>query len=224
MSTGAGVRPADGARAELAARRAERGGAKGGSARPTAPSPAPAVAAEPPPVAPGAAPPEDRAAPVSLATPAPGPGAPTSGDAGIGDVGSLTALWNDVVLASLSGLTKAMYAAGRFTAVDGSAVTFAVPNEVHRQKCEQKRSEVESALSDRVGRPVRLTLVVDGPGVGPSGSSPTSSGPIDEPDDDPDDIGDLGAVHDLPDAPAGASGGLDALTEAFPGAELIEDP
>ncbi len=45
VSTGAGVRPADGARAELAARRAERGGAKGGSARPTAPSPAPAVAA-----------------------------------------------------------------------------------------------------------------------------------------------------------------------------------
>ena len=29
--------------------------------------------------------------------------------------------------------------------------------------------------------------------------------------------------YSIPDAPAGASGGLDALTEAFPGAELIEE-
>lgn len=131
------------------------------------------------------------------------------------------------MLPSLGGLVKAMYSVGRFTDVDGATATLALPNEVHRQKCEQKRSEVEAALSQRLDHPIRLRLVVDG-GSAPDDRStmghdgaPGPSGRPPEPG--PDDF-DLGGhdVHDLDDAPDGPTGGMDALTEAFPGAELVE--
>jgi hypothetical protein len=142
------------------------------------------------------------------------------------DVDQLTALWNDAVLGSLAGLTKAMYSVGRFTAVDGATATFAFPNEVHRQKCEQKRGEVEAALSTRLGTPVKLRLVVDAPGAAPppSGSGrgadagPDAGSPPDDYDLDGAD------VHDLPDAPSAPQGGIAALTDAFPGSELVEGP
>ena len=43
------------------------------------------------------------------------------------------------------------------------------------------------------------------------------------PDPEPDDDAPLAIaeVRELPDAPSAATGGIDALTEAFPGAELI---
>jgi hypothetical protein len=41
--------------------------------------------------------------------------------------------------------------------------------------------------------------------------------------DDPDEHLAGHDVHDLPDAPDAPTGGLAALTEAFPGAELIEE-
>ena len=164
----------------------------------------------------------------------PGPGErPASGEGGAAPEGGgavasadeLTGIWNESVLPSLSGLAKAMYAVGRFTEVGPSSATLAFPNNVHRQKCEQKRSEVEAALSARLGAPISLELVVDGEGGGGPAAvrhdgAPASADGGAEPDED----FDLGGhdVHDLDDAPDGRVGGLDALTEAFPGSELIE--
>lgn len=42
--------------------------------------------------------------------------------------------------------------------------------------------------------------------------------------DDPDEHLAGADVHDLDDAPGAPTGGLAALTEAFPGAELLEEP
>lgn len=136
-------------------------------------------------------------------------------------------MWDESVLPGLGGLAKAMYAAGHIVSVDGDTVVFALPNDVHRQKCEQKRAEVESALVARVGRPLSLRLVVDGGGDGQdrprSGSAGGSGASTDDPsgfDDDP-----LGGVdvHDLDDAPDAPSSGIDALIEAFPGAQLSDE-
>ena len=66
------------------------------------------------------------------------------------------------MLPKLGGLTKAMYAAGRFTDTSGAKATFAVPNAVHREKSLQKLPEVEAALAAHFGRPVPLELVVEG--------------------------------------------------------------
>ncbi|CAN5801584.1 hypothetical protein BH23ACT2_BH23ACT2_10570 [soil metagenome] len=120
-----------------------------------------------------------------------------------------------------------MFSVGHFTEVSGSDAVFALPNEVHRQKCEQKRAEVEAALSERLDSPISLRLVVD-QRAGEGGSQPVSAGGSGErpPDGGPEaedlDLGG-GDVHDLEDAPDAPTGGVDALTEAFPGA-TFEDP
>jgi len=116
-----------------------------------------------------------------------------------------------------------MFAAGSVVSVADGEVVVAVPNEVHRQKCEQKKGDVEAALSSAVGSAVSLKLVADGGASAPSGSATSGAGPgRSEPEVET--FEDLGVddVSDLPDAPDAAVGGVDALTEAFPGAEFVE--
>ncbi|HEX2577465.1 MAG TPA: DNA polymerase III subunit gamma/tau [Aquihabitans sp.] len=264
-----GARPADGARAQLAANRAERpapparpapgesttsAAAEAPAAPPASPTPAatptpsPGARPVPPDPAPGPATGPIAGTPAASSPPAPSerrPTAPTPPAKGDPDPGpapgaetpaagalptpeQLIAIWNESVLPSLGGLAKAMYAVGRFTATEGSTAVLAFPNEVHRQKCEQKRGEVEQALSERLGSPVTLRLVVDSAGdrgddpgdaqAGPRGGGRRAPGPP------PEDDFDLGGqdVHDLDDAPDAPTGGLDALTQAFPGSELVE--
>ena len=62
---------------------------------------------------------------------------------------------------SLGGLAKAMYGVGRFPGGRGVDRRLALPNEAHRRKCEQRRAEVEAALSSHLGMPASLRLVVD---------------------------------------------------------------
>ncbi len=170
------------------------------------------------PAPPAEGPPSD---PPGLAGPASGSPPPADEPPG---AEQLTTIWNEAVLPSLGGLAKAMYSVGRFTEVAGSTATLALPNEVHRQKCEQKRTEVEAALSRRIGRPIHLQLVTDRSGAvagtEPPGDSDRSAAHQIEPEDDFDLGG--GDVHDLDDAPNAPSGGIDALTQAFPGSELVE--
>ena len=101
---------------------------------------------------------------------------------------------------------------GRFVEAGGTtAATFALPNEPHRAHCEKKRTEVEAALADHFGRPVPLELVVDSD----TDDLPTASAGAASEED-------VGDVRALEDAPAGVSG-VDRLTQAFPGAELLDD-
>ena len=191
----------------------------GSTNSPTAPN-------KPGPSAPGLATP----GPSATGPSAPGPAAPAPGPGGAApDRDQLVALWNESVLPSLGGLTKAMYAAGRFTEVSGSTAVLALPNAAHRQKCEQKRSEVERAVSDQVGEAIALRLVVDADGDqgdggdrGDDQGSSTGRGTA-QPAGPGDDF-DLGGtdVHALDDAPDAPTGGLDALTQAFPGSEFVE--
>ena len=230
----AGGRPADAARAELAAKRAEKGA--GSSARSSGSRPAPVAAAPPPPPP---SPPTDGAsrsepaaaepspapsppappAPATLAVSAPDESpapAPVAAAGGL-SVERIAELWQDIP--GLSGLTKGMFAAGTVVSVAGEQVVVSVPNEVHRQKCEQKKADVEAALAAALGSPVRLSLVADaGAPAPPRGSAASEpAAPVDE-------FEELGGadVHDLPDAPDASVGGLDALTEAFPGSTFVD--
>lgn len=90
--------------------------------------------------------------------------------------------WGDRVIAGLRPKVKALFQAGRFVGVDGEKALFGLPNETHRVRCEEIRGEVESALTEYFGRPVRLSLVVDTadaavePDIGsPSPPSPASA-------------------------------------------------
>ncbi|MGI8754354.1 MAG: DNA polymerase III subunit gamma/tau [Acidimicrobiales bacterium] len=139
------------------------------------------------------------------------------------DRAQVEAGWETKVLPALGGMVKAMFAAGRITDVDGGSLVLAVPNDVHRQRCEQKRDKVDQALSAAFDHPLRLRLVVDELG----GSEHSSSeGPADRQANSGSEDEDLSAadVRELPDAPDAPTQGIDALTKAFPGSQLVEEP
>ncbi len=241
---GSGARPADAARAALAEQRQSKAAPRPGPT-PTPPSVAPAGPAPAPVAQPGVCGQRQSEAPRSGPTPTPpsvAPAGPPRAPVAQSDLSeptplaeqplpaegeltreSLTLAWADKVMPSLGGLAKAMYGVGRFLEVDASSAVFALPNEAHRRKCDQRRTEVEAALSTHVGRPVTLRLVVDDgrPGerpAGPPSSPPPAQGGR------PPDVEDFASIDidALEDAPHDRRDGVARLSEAFPGAELVQ--
>ena len=110
------------------------------------------------------------------------------------------------------------YTQGRVVAADDRSVTVGLPDPVHLERCEQKRPEAEEALAAALGRPVRLALVVAGDDVGggrPSSGSSPARPPAEEAVEDID-------LDTLVDAPTENRSGVDRVTEAFPGAQVVE--
>ena len=240
-------RPGDQARAALA-------GSAGSSPPPTppsvptaaatataAPAPAPppaaparpAVAAADPPAAPATTEPAAAgppAAPASeTAAAEPRPAVPVGAGGPLPDLATLESAWPGV-LGRLSNRARARFNAGHFVGVDAAA-EFALPNAIHRDRCEELRADVESALADHFGRPVPLRLVVGdvaAPSQGPlaagapSGGRGDTAGP-DHPDPDPHDLAEIGDIAELADAHDVATSSIDRLTELFPGAEVVEE-
>ena len=95
----------------------------------------------------------------------------------------LVQAWGDQIIGRLRPKAKALFQAGRFVGSDGTRAEFGLPNDIHRNRCEEMRPEVEAALADRFGRPVPLVLVVDGPTAGSeSGPTPVDARDRDGPD------------------------------------------
>jgi hypothetical protein len=149
--------------------------------------------------------------PVEPAAPA---APPSPSDVAFPTRDALTLAWGDVVLAGLAQRPKVRFGAGHFVGVDGVAATFALPNSVHRDRCEECRDEVEAALAKHFGRSVPLRLIVAAPGTPPEAS------PAD-PTPDLDDEIDLTDLRDAP--PAGVTSPIDHVMQAFEGAEVVED-
>ena len=87
--------------------------------------------------------------------------------------------WGDHVIGNLRPKAKALFQAGRFVGVDGRTAIFGLPNEIHRNRCEEVRGEIESVLSAHFGQPVALELVIDSgptPNANPPGSAPGGPG------------------------------------------------
>ena len=144
----------------------------------------------------------------------------------------LVQAWGDQVIGRLRPKAKALFQAGRFVSADGERARFGLPNEIHRNRCEEMRPEVEAALADQFGRPVPLELVVDGapdaPLPSPSGagdpdpapgSAPAAGATAPAADDQEEDLADFESqgleVADI-DNSAEAR-----LLQAFPGAEEV---
>jgi DNA polymerase III subunit gamma/tau len=187
------------------------------------------------------------AAPVSGpgdTAPPTGPVTATTGESATGPVGVSADSWENVVRPGLRGMARAVFAPATYVSSTAGVLTLAVPNAVHRGKCEEQRAAVEAALASFAGVPMRVELV-DGSGGGhdgggpgdravraPSADSADGGGaplvaeppsPAGEPmttlaaDDEVD-------LDDLTDAPPEAvKSPIDRLAEAFPGSELIEE-
>ena len=132
---------------------------------------------------------------------------------------SLSALWPEKVMGQLKGITKAMYAAGRLSGLDGSVVTIAVPTEPHRDKCVEKRGQVESVISEAIGTPITIQIVVDG-GVAPPPVETAVTTPPPVTEGDVEEEASSIDLDDLVEAPRGAVTNVAAtrILEAFPGA------
>jgi DNA polymerase-3 subunit gamma/tau len=133
-------------------------------------------------------------------------------------------LWEETLRERLRGPVKARYAPASYLGTTGSTVRLGLPNEAHRDKCEQHRELVERELSSAAGAVVAVELVTDGGSGGgwggdaddaPPGDREGVGRPGDEEDIDP---------HDLVDVPPeSVKSPIDRLAEAFPGSELVED-
>ncbi len=93
-------------------------------------------------------------APSSNPNPNPNPNSEPSRD-------DMVVAWADKVLPAISARARALYRAGRFIRAENNTVTFALPDSVHRSRCELFRSEVQTALSSHFGTPLKLELAVD---------------------------------------------------------------
>jgi len=125
----------------------------------------------------------------------------------------LTLAWGDVVLASLSPKAKSRFSAGRFLAVDGGKVRFALPNKMHRDRCEDVKAEVEGALSAHFGTPLTLQLVVETAGQAPAATAPPQE------EDSGEDEAMAGELMSEGVPPVASI--EDRLLQAFPGAEEV---
>ena len=173
---------------------------------PTTGTSRPSLRMQPPPA------PSPKAEPPASSPP---PEAVASGDLPTRD--ELTLAWGDVILDKISARAKARFRGGHW--VDAGTPTFALPTEIHRQRCEEVRTDVMEALAAHFGRKVPLTLVVDGGGPSAEAVEHHPSSPSAASADDV--VEDVGDMSELEDAPPVASPTA-RLLEAFPGA--LEEP
>lgn len=135
---------------------------------------------------------------------------------------ALTLAWGDEILPELSQKIRTRWSPGRFLDVVDGAAVFALPNAVTCERCAEQRGDVEQALAAHfdVRIPVRLEVDTD------SKPPRDALAPADvvreageRAESSPEDIG---PVEDLEDAGNEVASGVSRLSEAFPGAQLVE--
>jgi DNA polymerase-3 subunit gamma/tau len=89
----------------------------------------------------------------------------------------LVTAWGDHVLSSLRPRARAVYAVGRFVAVEDGIAVFALPNSSHVEHALPLVKEVAEAISRQVGARVGLRLIIEADGV----TAPPESDGTDDP-------------------------------------------
>ena len=188
------------------------GPAAEGRARLTPATPSPPMATEAAPAEPPASPTESDALPVAAAPPAAVP----SRD-------ELVMAWGDDLMDRLSRKARARFSAARFIDVQDGTAVMALPNEPHLRRCEDLRGELENVLAARFGGSLPVRLVVDDGSPAPTQTPAAKPRPIavDESMVADESI-DLDDLDDLVDADVAEGSAVDRLTQAFPGAALVE--
>ncbi|MFN8049996.1 MAG: DNA polymerase III subunit gamma/tau [Acidimicrobiales bacterium] len=233
-------------RAELSRSRREP------TSAPKAPAPpAPrraSAAAVPPPAAPV---PSAPAAPSVASTPAAAPMAPTptapapepapaaassaAPSSAPLTLEQLTAAMSESVVPTLSGMVKSLFNAGSFVGQVGERYRFALDNVPDRllDRAVGVQADVEAALSRAVGQPVAITISTGSKPAaaatapaGAAGATSTATDAAPAPAADDTDLReeDHVDVSELTDATDVSTSGVDKLVQAFPGAQLIEEP
>jgi hypothetical protein len=124
----------------------------------------------------------------------------------------LVAAWGDDLLDRLGRKARARFSAARFVSVEDGTAVMALPNEPHMRRCEDMRSDLEKVLSEKFGGTVPVKLVVGGdvsaPVVPEVVATPANEESID--------------MDELVDADMSEGSAVEKLTQAFPGASLVD--
>lgn len=136
------------------------------------------------------------------------------------DDGSLSlneveSIWPEIKK-NLSGKAKARFSGGRFKSTEGGEVVFALPNEIHRDRCAECLSEVEESVSKKLHRKTSIHLIVESGGQETVAQNKTQTLSTVSRDENID-------VDSLEDADATAGDGLSLVVDSFPGAKIVTD-
>ena len=80
-------------------------------------------------------------------------------------------MWVDTVRPNLRGLTRALFAPVDVVSAADDVVTLSAPNPTHQAKCQQQVADVERALREAVGRPVKVVWAAAPPAAQPFSAS-----------------------------------------------------
>ena len=121
-------------------------------------------------------------------------------------------IWEQQALPALSARARARFQAATIVGVSEGQVQFELPNETHRERCEQMKDEIEAALRNALETPVQVDLT-----AAPEENPRADTKPVVVAEEEIVDPAEFEASAD-----AGPSS-VDRLLDAFPGAVASED-
>ena len=123
----------------------------------------------------------------------------------------ISELWQQRALPGLSARARARFQAAKLVEVQESIVKFELPNETHRERCEQLKNDVEESLSNLTGANVQVELVV---------SSGSQVADVEKPMEPPEEVVDPADFTTTNDS---GPSSVERVLEAFPGAVASDD-
>jgi DNA polymerase-3 subunit gamma/tau len=123
----------------------------------------------------------------------------------------ISELWQQRALPGLSARARARFQAAKLVDVQKHTVRFELPNETHRERCEQLKSDVEESLSNLTGTNVQIELVV---------SSGAQVDDVQKPLESPEEVVDPADFKTTNDS---GPSSVERVLEAFPGAVASDD-
>jgi len=124
--------------------------------------------------------------------------------------------WREELLPKLSKKARARFSAGKPVSADENGVTIALPNEPHLRRCRELLGEVEAAIKNTFGVVVPVLLSVED--LSASSISPPNPTKPPKPIKNDEDLD----VSDLVEADPNSGSAVERLSQAFPGAEIVE--
>ena len=123
--------------------------------------------------------------------------------------------WGEELLPKLSKKARARFSAGRPVSVDENGVIIALPNEPHLRRCSELLGEVEASIKNTFGVAVPVLLSVDASSSSISPPKPAKPSKPVKNDEDLD-------LSGLVEADPNSGSAVERLSQAFPGAEIVE--
>jgi len=115
---------------------------------------------------------------------------------------------------------RVRFKGGNIESVAEDIIKFSVPNEIHANRCEEVKEQLEKALSDKLGVKTSIELVVNEKIDLTTIAAPKKKDDINLSDVE---IADIGPVSELKDAPDQTNNQVDRITSMFPGSKIIEN-